>query len=179
MTITTSSPATSRAQQFAELTLPGVSIGLGSGVIAGGVAMLGGLSASYAATTALTLGIPLAVLGMGYNILLARGKIRLGVAAPAAVYWLFLFPLARLVHEVSFDVFSGNDITLPDALLPFLAFQAMLSIGYAIGFVWIHEHAFPNWWIRIRGHNPVAQRYVEHYMAQAAHMQPRSQRRKP
>lgn len=179
MTTTTSSPATSRAQQFAELTFPGVAIGLGSGAIAGGVALLGGLSASYAVTTALTLGIPLAVFGMGFNILLARGKIRLGVAAPAAVYWLVFFPLARLVHEVSFDVFAGNDITLPDALLPFLAFQAMLSIGYAIGFVWLHEHVFPNWWIRIRNHNPVARRYVDQYMAQAATMQPRAKRRQP
>jgi len=179
MITTTSPPATSRAQQFAELTLPGVSIGLGSGVIAGGVALLGGLSASYAATTALTLGIPLAVFGMGYNILLARGKVRLGVAAPAAVYWLLFFPLARLLHEVSFDIFSGNAISLPDALLPFLAFQAMLSVGYAIGFVWLHEHVFPNWWIRIREHNPVAQRYVEQYMASAATMQPRAERRKP
>ena len=184
MTTTTSTPAISRAQQFAELTLPGVSIGLGSGVIAGGVALLGGLSFSYAMTTALTLGIPLAVFGMGYNILLARGKVRLGVAAPAAIYWLALFPLARLLHEVSFDIFSGNDISLPDALLPFLAFQAMLSVGYAIGFVWIHEHVFPSWWIRIREHNPVARQYVEQYMAQTdmaqtATMQPRAERRKP
>jgi hypothetical protein len=179
VTTTTSPPATSRAQQFAELTLPGISIGLGSGAIAGGVALLGGLSVSFAATTALTLGIPLAVFGMGYDILLARGKVRLGVAAPAAVYWLLLFPLARLLHEVSFDIFSGNAISLPDAVLPFLVFQAMLSVGYAIGFVWLHEHVFPNWWIRIREHNPVADRYVEQYMAQAATMQPHAKRRKP
>jgi hypothetical protein len=128
--------------------------------------------------TALTLGIPLAVFGMGYNVLLARGKVQVGVAAPAALYWLVFFPLARLLHEVSFDIVSGNKISLPDALLPFLAFQALLSVGYAIGFVWLHEHVFPHWWIRIRDHNPVARRYVEHYKAQVATTQPKADRRK-
>ena len=55
----------------------------------------------------------------------------------------------------------------------------MVGVGYGIGFVWLTEHVFPNWWIRIREHNPVAQRYVEQYMAQAATMQPRASRPKP
>ncbi|HYI15144.1 MAG TPA: hypothetical protein VEX37_07115, partial [Thermomicrobiales bacterium] len=93
--------------------------------------------------------------------------------------WLVLFPLARVLHEVFFDIVSGSRIGLPDALLPFLAFQAMVGVGYGIGFVWLTEHVFPTWWIRIREHNPVAQRYVEQYMAQAATMQPRADRRKP
>lgn len=168
----------SRVQLVAELTLPGVAIGLGSGAIAGGVALLGGLPTSYATLTMLTLGLPLAALGMGYNLLVASGKVRLGVAAPAAGYWLVFFPLARLAHEVLFDVVSGTAISLPDALLPFLAFQAMLSIGYAIGFVWIQEHAFSRWWIHIRDHNPVARRYVDHYLAEAATLDSNNQRRK-
>jgi hypothetical protein len=175
MTTTTRSPG----RQFAELTFPGVSIGLASGAIAGGMALLGGLSPMYAAQTALTLGIPLAAFGLGYYVLLARGRVPLGVATPAVIYWLVLFPVARLLHEVLFDVVSGSRIGLPDALLPFLAFQAMVGVGYGIGFVWLTEHVFPTWWIRIREHNPVAQRYVEQYMAQAATMQPRADRRKP
>ena len=174
----TSSPPHSRVRHFAEVTLPGVAIGLFSGVIAGGVALLGGLPAAYASLTALTLGIPLAALGMGYNLLLASGRVRLGVAAPAAGYWLVFFPLARLLHEVLFDVMSGNAIILPDAVLPFLAFQALLSVGYAIGFVWIQEHLFSHWWIHIRDHNPVARRYVEHHLAEAATLDLRAERRK-
>ena len=174
MTTTTSSPG----RQFTELTLPGVSIGLGSGLIAGAVALLGGLSATYALATALTLGIPLAAFGLGYYVLLARGKVPLGVAAPAVGYWLICFPLARLLHEVSFDIVSGTRISLPDAVLPFLAFQVLVGVGYGIGFMWITEHVFPHWWIRIRDHNPVAQRYVDHYIAQTATTQLRAEHKK-
>ncbi|MPY98136.1 MAG: hypothetical protein GEU97_09070 [Actinophytocola sp.] len=73
---------------------------------------------------------------------------------------------------------SGNPITLPDALLPFLAYQAILSVGYAIGFVWFHEHVFPFWWIRVRDHNPVAERFVTQYTRQAAVMANRKQHRR-
>lgn len=167
-----------RTRRAAELTFPGLAIGLGTGVIAGGLAAVAGLPAGYAAATTLTLGIPLAVFGLGYSLLLAAGKIRLGGVAPAALYWLVCFPLARYLHEVSFDVVSGNPITLPDALLPFLAYQALLSLGYAIGFVWVHEHVFPYWWIRLRDRNPVARRYVEQYTAQAFATQARTKRTK-
>ena len=165
---TASDPSYSRVRHIAEVTLPGVVIGLFSGFIAGGVALLGGLPFEYASLTALTLGLPLAALGMGYNLILATGRVRLGVAAPAAGYWLLFFPVARLIHEVLFDLFSGNAIVLPDGLLAFLAFQALLSVGYAIGFVWIQEHLFSHWWIHIRDHNPVARRYVDHHLAEAS-----------
>lgn len=157
-------------RQLAELVFPGVAIGLGAGLLAGGVAALAGLPAGYAAATTLTLGLPLGVFGMGYSLLLANGRLRLGGVAPAALYWLFFFPIARLLHEVGFDVVSGNPIALPDALLPFLAYQALISSGFAIGFIWIHEHAFPYWWVRIRDHNPVADRYVRQYAQQAVAM---------
>lgn len=158
-----------------ELVVPGVAVGLLAGVVAGGAAILGGLGGGYAVVTLFTLGLPLAVFGIGYNLLLAIGKIRLGGVAPAALYWLVCFPLARLVHEVTFDVVSGQAVTLPDALFPFLAFQAILSVGYAIGFIWLHEYVFSYWWIRIRDHNPVAERYVEQYKRQATTMARRKQ----
>lgn len=165
-------------RQLAEVVFPGVAIGFGVGLLAGGVAALAGLPASFAAATMLTLGAPLAIFGAGYSLLLARGHIRLGGVTPAGLYWLLFFPLARFLHEVGFDVVSGNPVTLPDALLPFLAYQALLSLGYAIGFLWIHEHMFPYWWIRIRDHNPVAERYVTQYQRQAAVMASRKQERK-
>ncbi len=165
----------SAKRRIAELLLPGCVIGLATGGIAGGLAALAGLPVGYAAATVFTLGIPLAIFGMGYNLLLAAGRVRLGGVAPAALYWLVFFPLARLLHEIMFDIVSGMAITLPDTLVPFLAYQAILSIGYAIGFVWLHEHLAPFWWIRVRGHNPVARRYVEQYTNQAAALQRRKE----
>jgi len=154
-----------------ELTLPGVAIGLVTGLVAGGLAALGGLPFSYVALTTLALGVPLAVMGAGYDALLALGRIRLGGVAPAMLYWAPAFPLARLFHEVALDIGAGRSVALPEALLPFLGFQAIMSVGYAIGFLWLHENVAGLWWVRIRDHNPVAARYVGQYTRQAAAMQ--------
>src|SRR5918993_920304 len=102
---------------------------------------------------------PGAVIGLG------TGGIAGGLAA---LYWLPAFPLARLLHEVVLDIGSGRSVLLPEALLPFLAFQAILSVGFAIGFLWMHEQLATVWWPRIRDHNPVAARYVSQYTRQAA-----------
>lgn len=168
-----------QGRHAAELVFPGLVIGLMAGGLAGGVAALGGLSAGYALTTMLTLGVPLGLAGMGYNVLLASGRLRLGGVAPAALYWLGAFPVARCLHEVFFDVASGTAIALPDAFVPFVTFQAIMSVGYAIGFVWMHEYVFSYWWIRVRSHNPVASRYVEQYTRQASRMQRREEPQGP
>lgn len=153
-----------------ELTLPGIVIGFGGGLITGGIAAGGGLPLDYVILATLGLGVPLAVLGAGYDGLLALGWIRLGGVAPAALYWLPGFPIARLLHEIVLDLGSGRELALPEALAPFLAYQAILSLGYAIGFLWLHENLGGYWWIRIRDHNPVAARYVGQYTNQAAVM---------
>jgi hypothetical protein len=159
---------TTSVRHLAEVTFPGAVIGLGAGIIPGGLAAVVGLPLGYIVLSALGLGIPLAIFGAGYDALLASGRIRLGGVTPAAMYWLPAFPLARLLHEVVLDVGSGKSIALPEALLPFLAYQAILSFGYAIGFLWLHEHLATLWWPRIRDHNPVAARYVSQYTRQAA-----------
>ncbi len=155
----------------AELVLPGIVVGLCTGLIAGGIAMVGGLPASYVVLTFLALGLPLAALGALYDMLLASGRVRLGGVAPAALYWLPAFPLARLIHEAVLDLGSGRAVSLEEGLLSFLAFQAIMSIGYAIGFLWCHEMLATVWWPRVRDHNPVAARYVGQYTQQAAAMQ--------
>jgi len=166
-----------QARTTAELAAPGFLIGIIAGVVAGGVAMLAGLPAGYVLATTVGLGVPLAAFGVGYSLLLASGRIRLGGVAPAALYWLFAFPLARVVHEVLVDVLSGRAVVLPDGLVEFVAFQAIVSVGFAIGFIWMHEYVFGRWWVRIRDHNPVADRYVQQYTRQAArtHGKPRKQ----
>lgn len=144
-------------------------------MIPGGLATVAGLPLGYTVLAALGLGIPLAIFGAGYDVLLASGRIRLGGVVPAAMYWLPAFPLARLLHEVVLDVGSGTSIALPEALLPFLAYQAILSVGYAIGFLWLHEQLATLWWPQIRDHNPVAARYVSQYTRHAAATQRRKE----
>lgn len=158
--------------------LPGFVLGFGSGLLLGGVVAIGGLSLWGIVLNTLALGIPLAVLGAGYDLLLASGWMRLGGVIPAALYWLPGFPLAMLLHDVAVHLSAGESDLLSDALLPFLAYNALLSIGYAIGFLWLHENLSGLWWPRIRDHNPVAARYVAAYMGQAAAMEQRKQDRK-
>lgn len=154
-----------------EVALPGALIGLLGGAVAGGLAGLAGLPGAVTVIAAVALALPLAVAGAGYDLLLAAGKMRLGGVAPAVVYWLVAFPLARLIHQGASSFAAVGAFSYPDGVWSFLAYQAILSIGFTIGFIWLHEHLGPVWWLRIRGHNPVAGRYVEQYMQQAAAMQ--------
>jgi len=160
-----------QARQTVELVAPGFLIGMIAGAFGGGVAALAGLDAGYVIGTTFGLGLPLAAFGVGYSMLLASGRIRLGGVAPAALYWLFAFPVARVIHEVLIDVLSGRAIALPDGAAKFVVYQALVSVGYAIGFIWMHEYVFGRWWIHIRDRNPVADRYVQQYTRQAAKTQ--------
>ncbi|WP_223830267.1 hypothetical protein [Nocardiopsis quinghaiensis] len=103
-------------------------------------------------------------------MLLARGVFSIGAVAPLALYWLAGFPLVRLFdsHAVAWAV--GSDTVLGEPLLSFLALQAMLSFGFTIGFLWLHERIAPRWLLRVRGHNPVAAALVERYMEHADHL---------
>nr|BFE88099.1 hypothetical protein GCM10020093_107000 [Planobispora longispora] len=49
----------------------------------------------------------------------------------------------------------------------FLGYQAMVSLGFAIGFVWLHERLMPYWLLRLRGHNPYARELLDRYVAHA------------
>jgi hypothetical protein len=157
-----------RARRAAEIVLPGFAIGLAGGVLIGLLGVLGDLPAARAAVAVLVLGLPLAVAGACYDLLLVRGRMGIGTFAPAAVFWLPLFPLARLLNEVLADVLAGMPVVLPEALAPFLLFQAILSVGYAIGFVLLHEQVAPRWWLRVRDRNPDARALIERYKEHAA-----------
>ena len=157
-----------QARNTAELVVPGLLIGIIAGAAAGGMAILAGLPAGYVVATTVGLGVPLAAFGAGYSLLLASGRIRLGGVAPAALYWLFAFPVARCVHEILVDVLSGRAVALPDGVVKFVVYQAIVSVGFAVGFIWMHEYVFGRWWVRVRDHNPVASRYVAQYTRQAS-----------
>jgi hypothetical protein len=148
--------------------LPGFAIGLAGGVLIGLLEVLGDLPTAQAALAVLVLGLPLAAAGVGYDLLLLRGLMGIGTFAPAAGFWLLLFPLARLLGEVLSDVLAGRPVVLPEAVLPFLLFQAIISVGYAIGFVLLHEQVAPRWWLRVRHRNSDAALLIERYKEHAA-----------
>jgi hypothetical protein len=143
-------------RQVVELTLPGVAIGLLGGVILGVIVAGGGQPLDVALFAGVTLGVPLGVAGAGYEILVAKGRIPLGMLTPVALYWAVAFTLARVFQTGLLDLYAGSEVAVPYGWLDFLAYQALVSVGFGIGYWWLHENFAPLWWIRIRERNPVA-----------------------
>jgi hypothetical protein len=143
-------------RQVVELTLPGVAIGLLGGVILGVVVAGGGEAFHVALFAGVTLGLPLALAGAGYEILVAQGRIPLGVLTPVALYWAVAFTVSRVFQTALLDLYAGSEVAVPYGWLDFLVYQALVSVGFGIGYWWLHENFAPLWWLRIREHNPVA-----------------------
>ncbi|GAB1509556.1 hypothetical protein [Actinophytocola sp. KF-1] len=160
------------------LTLPGLAVGFIAGVLAGGLTAIVGQPAGAAAVAALALGVPLALLGGGYTMLLINKRVRLGGFAPAALFWLVGFPLSRLLHEVVVNAYVSGSPALPPDPLGFLAFQGIVSLGFAIGFLWLHERLAPQWWRRLAAHDPDARAVYMRYAQHAQAMFEASERRK-
>ncbi|WP_046468573.1 hypothetical protein [Allosalinactinospora lopnorensis] len=153
-----------------ELAVPGIAIGLLCGLFAALISTLGGLSLGFMATSAMAMGVPMAIAGGGYCVLLALGWFQIGTVGPMAAYWAVCFPLARLVHEFAMAYTFDYDTVLREPLWSFLLFQAMLSVGFAIGFLWLHERIAPRWLLRIQVHNPLANALLDRYSAHASTM---------
>jgi hypothetical protein len=163
--------ALAQARQLAEVSASGAVIGVLGGAVVGGLAAVVGQPAAWALAGAAALGVPLALVGAAYGVLVGLGRARPGVFAPAAVLWLVGYPLARLLHETGTPVLLGGSLTPPDGgVLPFLAFQALISMGFAIGFVWLYERITPAWLAQIKDHNPYAQRVYARYVTHAEAM---------
>jgi hypothetical protein len=160
-------------KQLAEFSVPAASVGAAAGVIAGGLAAFVGQPAGWAVVTGLGLGVPLVLFGAGYAVLVAMGKVPAGVFAPAAVYWVIGFPLALLVHSVATEWVVTGAPGLPPEPWKFLAFRALVSMGFAIGFLWMHEQLGRHWWPRILDHNLYARRTVEQYVHLATALEDR------
>ncbi|TMR98986.1 hypothetical protein [Nonomuraea basaltis] len=143
-----------------EIALPGASIGAVAGAMAGGLTLIAGAPTGMAALSALTLTVPLALFGGLYGVLLGHGVFRPGTFGPAGLYWMAAFPVSRLVQE------SLTGIGLADGVFGFLAYQAMVALGFAIGFIWLHERLIPYWLMRRADANPRAEAllglYVQH-----------------
>ncbi|MEV0082623.1 hypothetical protein [Saccharopolyspora sp. NPDC050642] len=122
---------------------PGLVIGAVAGLFAGALVLAGGAPPGWAAVTGLMLALPLAALGTGCSALREHGVLRGGAFAPVALYWVIAFPVARLVQDVGTRLVLDERFDWPPQPLAFLAYQALISVGFAIGFVWVHERLLP------------------------------------
>ena len=172
-----STVTSSRLACLGELMLPGAGIGAAAGVMAGLMTLGAGLEPGLAVVNGLALGLPMALFGGVYTLLCARGITRVGVFAPAALYWLIAFPVSRIVQEASAAVYLTGVPGLSDDLWAFAAYNALLAPGLAFGFIWLHEQFVPPWLLRIRGHNPLAAVLAEAYLVYAARAYEQKQRR--
>src|SRR5919106_4460464 len=95
--------ATLGLRQVVELSMPGVAIGVLSGVIVG--VLIAGVGEPFhvALFAAVMLGVPLALAGAGYELLVAPGRIPLGMLTPVALYWAVAFTLARVFQTALLD----------------------------------------------------------------------------
>ena len=118
----------------------------------------------------------MALFGGGYTILCALGIARVGVFAPAALYWLIAFPVCRIIQEATAGVYLTGAPGLSTDLLSFALYNALLAPGLAFGFIWMHERLVPGWLMRIRDHNPAAARLAEAYLAYASAVYEQKQR---
>jgi hypothetical protein len=165
-------------RQIADLAMPGVAIGLLGGVIAGGLAAAGGLAPDVALVTCLALAVPLALAGAGYEILLARGRFPLSALTPVALYFAVAFPVVRILHAGITDFYAGDSVAVPHGWLDFIVYQVLLSVGFAIGYWWLHENFAPRWWYHLRERNPVADHFVRIQLQYAAAAEERQQQKR-
>jgi hypothetical protein len=159
---------TTRVRQLAEIGAPGAAIGVISGTVVGAMSLFAGFPVSWAVVGVLTLGVPLALLGGTYGVMVALGYFKPGTFTPAALFWLVGFPVSRLVHETLTPVVLGGSPTPPADIPTFLIFQGLVSMGFAIGFVWMFERTTPPWLVSIKDHNPAAAQLYTRYAHHAA-----------
>jgi hypothetical protein len=162
-------------RELAEFAVPSYVIGAVAALAAGGLAAFAGQPSGWAVITGLAFGMAIALLGAGYSTLVALQKAPVGVFAPAAAYWLVAFPAAMLVHSVVTEwLFTGGPGLPAGPLWQFLAYNALLSMGFAIGFIWSHEFLGRHWWPRILDHNKYALSCVQEYKGLASVLQERA-----
>ena len=123
------------------LKIPGMVIGFVAGLLVGGLTAMANAPTGFIFVAAFGLGIPLAIFGIIYDVLLDAGKLSFGYAAPTALYGVLTFPVARLIQELLLTAIFGQGITLQQesGVLSFLAYQAIMGFGYGIGFLMIHS----------------------------------------
>jgi hypothetical protein len=126
-----------------------------------------GQPVGWALTGAVTLAVPLALLGAVYGALVGLGRAKPGMFAPAALVWFVGFPARAPGARDRDSRPAGREPDPPDDVVTFLAYQAMVSLGFAIGFTWLYERITPAWMLHLKEHNPYAERVYARYVAHA------------
>ena len=170
--------ATLQWRQRAELALPGILVGLLGGLIVGGLSAVGNLSWQVALFAGVTFAVPLALAGAGYELLLARGRLALSALTPVAIYWAVAFPVVRVLHAWMLSLYAGETVAVPYGWLSFVVYQVLLSVGFAIGYWWLHENFAPRWWFHLRDRNAVANFFIRHQLEYAAIAERERERKK-
>ena len=152
--------ASLNGRQVLELMVPGAAIGLIGGVIAGVLGASGGLPLSLTLAAAVSLALPLAVGGAIYELLLTMGRMPLGPLGPMALFWAIAFPISRAFNAAAVNLLAGDPVAVPHGWLDFMVYNMLLSVGFAIGFWWLHQNYAPRWWFRLRDHNPIANYFI-------------------
>lgn len=152
-------------RQVAELMVPGAAIGVFAGLIAGGLGVMGGLPFAVIVMAVVSLALPLAIGGAIYDLLVTMGRIPLGPLAPMAMFWIIGFPLARIANAALVNTVAGDPIAVPHGWLDFIVYNMLLSVGFAIGFWYMHQNYAPRWWFYLRGRNPVAAYFINTQLA--------------
>jgi hypothetical protein len=165
------------SRRLLELAMPGIAIGLLGGLIAGGAMAAGGLAVDVAVFAAVVLALLLALAGAGFELVLATGRFPLSALTPVALYWAVAFPLVRIIHAGAVSVYAGEAVAVPHGWLDFIVYQVLLSVGFGIGYWWLHENFAPRWWLHVRERNPVAARYMDVLLYQIAFNEEREQQR--
>ena len=163
--------------QVWEFALPGALIGPLGGLIAAGFAAMGGQTLPVIVTAFVGLGVPLALGGAAYELLLATGRVPLGTLTPAALLWAVVFPVACAIAAALVDLVAGTSVAVPHGWLAFIVYQALVAVPFAIGFWWLHENFVPRWWFHIRERNPVAEHFIRDKLAYAAAAEAEKERR--
>jgi hypothetical protein len=164
--------------QVRDLALPGVLIGLLGGIVAGGLVAITDQSLAVVLVATVSLGVPLAVGGAAYDLLLAMGRAPLGMLAPAALLWAVASPPARLLEATAVNVVAGEQVAVPHGWLSFAVYQVLVAVPFAIGFWWLHENFAPRWWFHIRNRNPVADHFVRVKLEYAVHAEAEKEQRR-
>jgi hypothetical protein len=165
-------------RQVVEMALPGVAIGLLGGAIAAGISGAGGLALDVALFAGVALGVPLALAGAGCEILLAKGRIPLSVLTPVAIYWAVAFPVSRVIDAALVEVYAGSAVAVPYGWLDYVIYQVVVSVGFGIGYWWLHENFAPRWWFHIRERNPVADHFIRVQLQYAGAAEAEKERRR-
>jgi len=112
--------------------------------------------------------VALALAGAGYELLVACGRLPLSVLTPVALYWAVAFPVVRVLHAAILSLYAGEAVAVPFGWVDFIVYQIVLSLGFAIGYWWLHENFAPRWWFHLRNRNPVANFFIRHQLEYAA-----------